>query len=67
MTVAYQLLVKTIILGKPLGKTAITVRLIDLVLVVIVWNMLKNQENQKAKNCLSPKNYLNQEYQKAKN
>ena len=31
-------------------------RLIDLILVVLVWSTLKNQENRKAKNCLSLKN-----------
>ena len=29
--------------------------------------MLRSQENQKAKNCLSPKNHPSQENQKAKN
>ena len=36
------------------------VRLIDLVLVV-VRKLLGNQENRKAKNSLSPKNWLSQE------
>ena len=26
------------------------------VIVLVVWKLLKNQKNQKAKNCLSPKN-----------
>ena len=36
-------------------------------LVMVVWKLLKNQENQKVKICQSPKNYLSQENQKAKN
>ena len=44
-----------------LKKTIAIVKLLDLILVVVVWNLLKNQENQKAKNCLSLKNCLNQE------
>ena len=40
-----------------------TVRLMDLV----VWNMLRSQENRKAKSWLSSKNCLSQENQKAKN
>ena len=33
------------------------IRLLDL--AVVVWNLLKNQKNQKIKKCLSPKNHKN--------
>ena len=60
------------IAGQFLGEMTATVRLIKLVLVEIVWNMLKsqenclNQKNRKARKCLSLKIQLSQEksYQK---
>ena len=64
--VASQLLVKTIVANQPLKKMTAIKRLIDLVLVEIVWSMLKNQENylskenQKAKKYLSLKIWLSQ-------
>ena len=39
----------------------VIIKLVDLVLVMIVKILLRNQENQKVKNCLTPKNWLNQE------
>ena len=39
----------------------VTVKLLDLVLVVVVRNLLRNQENRKVRFCLNPKNRLNQE------
>ena len=57
-----QPLVGTTIVGQPLEKTTIIVRLINL--VVMVWSMLESQENPK--NCLSPKNGLNQEKNRQK-
>ena len=62
-----QPLVETTIASQPLRKTMAIVRLIDLVLIEIMWSMLKNQENylsqenQKAKKCLSLKILLSQE------
>ena len=50
-----------------LRKTIVMVRLIDLILVEIVWNILKgcsnclNQGNQKLKNCLNLEIWLNKE------
>ena len=66
-TAVGQSLVGTTRAGQPLEKITTTVRMIDLVLVVIVWSMLSSQENLKAKNWLSPKNCLSQENLKAKN
>ena len=51
MTAVDQPLVETITINQSLGKTMATVRLMDLVLVEMVWSMLKNQEN-----CLSQEN-----------
>ena len=59
-----QPLIETITASQLLGKTMAMVRLIDLVLVEIVWNMLRSQENclsqenQKAKKRLSLKIWL---------
>ena len=51
MTAAGQPLVGTTIASQPLGGTMATVRLIDLVLVEMVWSTLRSQEN-----CLSQEN-----------
>ena len=45
----------------------VMVRSMNLVLMVIVWSMLRNQENRKTKSCLNLKNCQSQENQKAKN
>lgn len=42
-----------IVLNHSLKEIIIIIRLIDLLLVVIVWNLLKSQENIKAKSFLS--------------
>ena len=69
---ASQPLVKMTIVGQSLEKTTAIVSLIDFVLMEIMWNMLKSQENylsqknhpsqenRKAKKCLSLKIWLNQ-------
>ena len=56
---ASQLLIGTMTAGQPLRGMTATVRLMDL--VVMVWSTLRNQENQKARKHLSPKNCLSQE------
>ena len=43
---------------QPLGKIMARVMLLNL--IVMMKNQLKSQINQKTKNCLSPKNWLNQ-------
>ena len=66
ITTASQLLVETIITSQLLEKTTAMMRLIDLVLMEMMWDMLKsqenclNQENQKANNRLSLKIWLSQ-------
>ena len=65
MTAAGQSLVGITIANQFLKKTMTIVRLIDLMLVEIVWSMLKSQENclsqenQKVKKYLSFKIWLN--------
>ena len=62
---AGQPLVGTMVASQSLKRMTVTVRLMNL--VVMVWSMLRSQENQKAKIWLSSKNCLSQENPKAKN
>ena len=64
MTAASRPQIGITIAGQRLKKIMETMILIDL--VVIIWSTLRSQENQKAKNWLSPKNFLIREKQKAK-
>ena len=65
--VADQFLVGMTTAGQFLKETTTTIRLIDLVLMVMVWSTLKSQENQKVKNWLSFENYISEKNPITKN